>query len=97
MTLMQYSIKQGRPKLLIELLSTFGRLQVQEALQELQDYFLSIGRSECPRELQPANKGIAIHVNLIRKEENYTICAYSSIFPLYQTGVISHFRELEEP
>ncbi|XP_071906925.1 plant UBX domain-containing protein 4 isoform X2 [Coffea arabica] len=57
----------------------------------------SIGRSECPRELQPANKGAAIHVNLLRKEENYTICAYSSIFPLYQTGVISHFRELEEP
>lgn len=33
----------------------------------------SIGRSECPKELQPANKSTAVHVNLIRKEENYSV------------------------
>ncbi|CDP11327.1 unnamed protein product [Coffea canephora] len=44
----------------------------------------SIGRSECPRELQPANKGAAIHVNLLRKEENYTI--YRGHLPFQGVG-----------
>ncbi|KAL7000036.1 Plant UBX domain-containing protein 4 [Sarracenia purpurea var. burkii] len=33
----------------------------------------SIGKSECPKELEPADRRIAVHVNLIRKEENCPI------------------------
>ncbi|KAL0301770.1 UNVERIFIED_CONTAM: Plant UBX domain-containing protein 5 [Sesamum radiatum] len=33
--------------------------------------FGSIRRSECPEELAPANKSTAVHVNLMRKDEEY--------------------------
>ncbi|XP_051135213.1 plant UBX domain-containing protein 4 [Andrographis paniculata] len=31
----------------------------------------SIGKSECPQELAPADKRTAVHVNLVRKDEDY--------------------------
>ncbi|KAL0310747.1 UNVERIFIED_CONTAM: Plant UBX domain-containing protein 4 [Sesamum angustifolium] len=37
-------------------------------------YFLllqSIKKSECPKELQPADRRTAVHVNLVRRDENY--------------------------
>ncbi|KAL0319901.1 UNVERIFIED_CONTAM: Plant UBX domain-containing protein 4 [Sesamum radiatum] len=33
----------------------------------------SITRSECPEELAPANKSTAVHVNLMRKDEEYKV------------------------
>ncbi|KAL3509862.1 hypothetical protein ACH5RR_029263 [Cinchona calisaya] len=39
----------------------------------------SIRRSECPKELQPANASTVVHVNLIRKDENYNVPERSSL------------------
>ncbi|CAL5403416.1 unnamed protein product [Camellia sinensis] len=33
----------------------------------------SISKSECPKELEPADRRTAVHVNLMRKEENFPI------------------------
>ncbi|KFK23686.1 hypothetical protein AALP_AAs50902U000400 [Arabis alpina] len=35
-------------------------------------FMQSIARSECPRELEPADRKIRVHVDLVRREENYT-------------------------
>lgn len=33
----------------------------------------SIARSECPRELEPVDRKIRVHVDLVRREENFTV------------------------
>jgi len=44
----------------------------------------SITRSECPKELEPADKRAQVRVNLIRRDENYPVSAYSvpSLIPV---------------
>ena len=37
----------------------------------------SIRKSECPKELEPADRRSSVHVNLIRREEN---CPVSPLF-----------------
>ncbi|XP_041026861.1 plant UBX domain-containing protein 4-like [Juglans microcarpa x Juglans regia] len=46
-------------------LNNFVLLQAQATLQEL-----SIRNSECPKELEPADRRSSVHVNLIRRNEN---------------------------
>ncbi|THF94417.1 hypothetical protein TEA_013468 [Camellia sinensis var. sinensis] len=36
----------------------------------------SISKSECPKELEPADRRTAVHVNLMRKEENFPVRSY---------------------
>lgn len=33
----------------------------------------SIRKSECPKELEPADRKTAVHVNLMRKEEDFSV------------------------
>ncbi|KAM1112809.1 hypothetical protein ACFX13_046479 [Malus domestica] len=35
----------------------------------------SIKKSECPKELEPGNKRTSVHVNLMRRDEEYPVCA----------------------
>lgn len=36
----------------------------------------SIRKSECPKELEPADKRSSVHVNLIRRDENCPVSPY---------------------
>lgn len=36
----------------------------------------SIRKSECPKELEPADKRASVHVNLIRRDENCPVSPY---------------------
>ncbi|GER44914.1 CDC48-interacting UBX-domain protein [Striga asiatica] len=41
--------------------------------------FTSIGKSECPKELEPLDRKTAVHVNLIKRNENYPEPAISRV------------------
>ncbi len=44
--------------------------QVTDA--ENMDFIESLNRGQCPRELEPPNRGTPINVNLLRKEEEWS-------------------------
>lgn len=39
-------------------------------------YLKSIRRSECPKELEPADRRSSVHVNLIRRDENFQVSPF---------------------
>ncbi|KAL9392847.1 hypothetical protein Peur_016767 [Populus x canadensis] len=62
---MQFSIKLDSLEPLKVLWRILINLQVEEALLEL-----SIRKSECPKELEPADRRSSVHVNLTRRDQN---------------------------
>jgi hypothetical protein len=61
-------------------------------------YFLmqSIKKSECPKELEPADKKSSVNVNLIRRNENYRVSFLSEFFGLYLSNLWSVWIDLFE-
>jgi hypothetical protein len=59
-------------------------------------YFLmqSIKKSECPKELESADKKSAVNVNLIRRNENYRVSFLSEFFGLYLSNLWSVWIDL---
>lgn len=49
----------------------------------------SIKKSECPKELEPADRRSSVHVNLIRRNEN---CPVSSLLMIYCLFFFEHLR-----
>lgn len=58
--------------ILIWLLFFFGHCIVQ-----------SIKRSECPRELEPADRRTVVNVNLFRRLEDYRVCLYENLLQYF--------------
>lgn len=52
----------------------------------------SIRRSECPVELEPADRRTSVHVNLVRREEDYPVhCPFQQPIFLY-IFLVSHMN-----
>jgi hypothetical protein len=47
----------------------------------------SIKKSECPKELEPADRRSAVNVNLIRRNENYRVSFLFEFFGLYLSNL----------
>jgi hypothetical protein len=54
----------------------------------------SIKKSECPKELEPADKKSSVNVNLIRRNENYRVSFLSVFFGLYLSNLWSVWIDL---
>jgi hypothetical protein len=54
----------------------------------------SIKKSECPKELEPADKKSSVNVNLIRRNENYRVSFLSEFFGLYLSNLWSVWIDL---
>ncbi|KAI5447146.1 Plant UBX domain-containing protein 3, variant 3 [Lathyrus oleraceus] len=53
----------------------------------------SIKKSECPKELEPADRRSAVNVNLIRRNENYRVSFLFEFFGLYLSNLGSVYIE----
>nr|GEW42050.1 homeobox protein shoot meristemless-like isoform X3 [Tanacetum cinerariifolium] len=68
--------------------------------------FVSIRKSECPRELEPADRRSSVHVNMIRRDENYPVVSSFkvawifdkvSIWRLISLLALNHHSLVDEP
>lgn len=61
----------------------------------------SIVKSECPRELEPVDRKIRVHVGLVRREDNYTVISIPlslcNTYSLCSQSVSLHTQEPPKP
>jgi len=50
----------------------------------------SIKKGECPRELEPADRGTQVHVNLVKKDEEWEVSPDNVYFSRKQTHLNRH-------
>lgn len=56
----------------------------------------SINKTECPRELEPADRNTPVHVNLVKKDEEWQVCDFLKYFLLnreYSLGTSARVSE----
>lgn len=51
----------------------------------------SIKKSECPKELEPADRRSAVNVNLIRRSEKYPVSSMLCLSPLHFSTNLHEF------